>query len=162
MIKLASVMLLTPPRTDVCVWCTEAWMLLSVTQSQKCLSYCPCVCLPSSPLSPCTADQIKWTVHQSLSLLIIPAVCFHLSPPLKYGHGSSILLFSDSNLTVVVSVTVGNLCSFRSCEVQSGKSAEVWRPGARMGQQQSVPEDLDQAAEVLSTISGRGSVQYLS
>lgn len=93
MIKLASITLLTPPRTDVCVWYTEAWMLLSVTQSQKCLSYCPCVCLPSSPLSPCTADQIKWTVHQSLSVLIIPAVCFHLSPPLKYGHGSSILLF---------------------------------------------------------------------
>ncbi|XP_073351615.1 guanine nucleotide exchange factor DBS isoform X3 [Pagrus major] len=41
----------------------------------------------------------------------------------------------------------------RSCEVQSGKSAEVWCPGARMGQQQSVPEDLDQTPEVLSTTS---------
>ena len=45
-------MLLTPLRTDVCVWFTEAWMLLSVTQSQKCLfvlSLCVCVFLP--PLS---------------------------------------------------------------------------------------------------------------
>ena len=53
-----------------------------------------CVCLPSSPFSPpCTADQIKWTVHQSLSVLIIPAVCFHLSPPLKYGHSSVFSFF---------------------------------------------------------------------
>ncbi|KAM8721795.1 guanine nucleotide exchange factor DBS isoform 4-T4 [Acanthopagrus schlegelii] len=41
----------------------------------------------------------------------------------------------------------------RSHEVQSGKSAEVWRPGARMGQQQSVPEDVEQASEALSTVS---------
>lgn len=39
--------------------------------------------------------------------------------------------------------------------VQRGKSEELGRPGARMGQRQSEPEDLEQTLEVLSTVSGR-------
>lgn len=79
-IKLASVMLLTPLRIDVCVWYTEAWVLC-VTQLQKHPQRPVCVSFPSSPPSLCTADQIKWTVHQSVSVLIIPSVFSHLSLP---------------------------------------------------------------------------------
>lgn len=42
-----------------------------------------------------------------------------------------------------------------------GQSAEVWVSRIRMGQGTSVPEDVEQAVEVLSTISGKESLALL-
>lgn len=100
--KLVSVTLLTRPRTDVCVHYTQAWMLLCVTQLQKCLQCCPmctvCVCLFLPPLSLCALllTKLNGQCIKSLSLLI-PAASFHLSPPLEHGHGSAALSIQMSS-----------------------------------------------------------------
>lgn len=114
--KLVSVTLLTRLRTDVCVHYTQAWMLLCVTQLQKCLQCCPmctvCVCLslPSSPFSlRAAADQIKWTVHQV-------SFASHSRCELSPESTAQSLSPFRCPLTVAVLATAPRLCSCRSRE----------------------------------------------
>lgn len=144
-IKLLSVMLLTPLREQRCMFpYTEAWMLLCVTQLQNFSSVVARLTLPSCPPSLCAADHIK---HQSVS--VCHCACCAVSPErttevhLDPLYARRLVIFSlFAHLEAVT-------------YMWREESAEFLCSEAEMGQQASVADDLDEAVEVLSTISGK-------
>lgn len=144
--KLVS--LLTPLRMDLC-FDFLSLKTLSVTQFQRSLQCCP-LFLPA--LSDTAADRKYMNMRMS-------PVCFSLEPiPVcTLSQLTFIQRFHSRFDPSVLRKRWGFFYSCR-CSRHAERNPTGWGLDFRMGQRLSVPADMDQTAEVLSTVSGRVSV----
>lgn len=78
----------------------------------------------------------------------------HLSP---YSVLSPLIKHGPWSLVSFVALLIAGICAILGAvrRMRSGRTKEFLDLGAKMGQSPSIPEDVDSAFEVLSTISGR-------